>query len=50
MKNEGRELLLIRACVVALGIVLVVIGLIRGDYMDVMHKAIRICYECIGIG
>ena len=39
-----------RICIVAAGIVLVAVGISRGDYADVMNKAIRICYECIGIG
>lgn len=25
-------------------------GLARGEHLEVMHKAVRICLECIGIG
>lgn len=51
MKGEKRKsLTIIRIGIVAAGIVLVVVGIRHGDYADVMNKAIRICYECIGIG
>jgi len=32
------------------GIILVIIGIIQGDYRDVWAKAVMICLECIGIG
>jgi len=32
------------------GILLIVIGINQGDYLDVLNKAIHICLECIGIG
>lgn len=44
MKNVGRKGLLIAA------LVLILAGLLQGDFQDVKNKAIRICYECIGIG
>ena len=31
-------------------IILIIVGIIKNDYQDVMYKAIRMCYECIGIG
>lgn len=40
----------LRLCLLAAGLVLVVVGICNKDYIDVMNKAVRICYECIGIG
>lgn len=31
-------------------ILLIIIGISQNGHWDVMNKAIRICYECIGIG
>ncbi len=42
-----------RICQAALGILgagLLTAGLLQGDSRVVLNKAIRICYECIGIG
>lgn len=44
MKKISRKGLLIAA------IVLIFLGLSQGDFKNVKNKAIRICYECIGIG
>ena len=33
-----------------IALLLIAAGIFHNDYMDVMNKAIRICYECIGIG
>ena len=33
-----------------LGIVLVLLGIFRGEAVTVFNKATRICMECIGIG
>lgn len=41
---------LVRTIFIAIGLVLVVVGLCTGEFMDVFHKATKICYECIGIG
>ncbi len=41
---------MIRIALIAVGVFLVVFGVNKGDYYDIMNKAIRICYECIGIG
>lgn len=40
----------IRRVLIAVAVVLIVTGVLRNDVKDVMNKAIRICYECIGIG
>lgn len=31
-------------------VLLILFGLTQGGFKDVKNKAIRICYECIGIG
>ena len=33
-----------------LGIILIVLGIMQNDYLDVLKKATMICLECIGIG
>ena len=49
--DRGRvKINVIRAVILVIALVLVVVGLINGGYIDVKNKAIRICYECIGIG
>ncbi|MBR1597587.1 MAG: hypothetical protein IJ661_01590 [Lachnospiraceae bacterium] len=40
----------LRLCLLAAGLVLMVVGICNKDHIDVMNKAVRICYECIGIG
>lgn len=42
--------LVIRIALFVLAATLLIIGLLGGDYRDVLRKAIRICHECIGIG
>lgn len=44
VQKYGRKGLLIAA------IVLILIGMVQGGFRDIKNKAIRICYECIGIG
>lgn len=36
--------------VVALGIIIMCFGILRGEVNIVFSKAIKICLECIGIG
>ena len=45
--NKGK--ILRKVIFVAAGI-LIIIGALNGGVKDVMNKANRICYECIGIG
>ena len=42
--------MMVRFGLLAGGVTLLGIGLTDGGYTDVLNKAIRICYECIGIG
>lgn len=41
---------IIRKGILVAAIILIIVGITRNDFQDVMYKAIRICYECIGIG
>lgn len=34
----------------AAGAVLIGIGILRGEHLTVLAKAIRVCLECIGLG
>ncbi len=42
--------MILRVVILVLALTLIVIGLASGGFKDVMTKAIRICFECIGIG
>ena len=35
---------------ILIGIVFIVLGFLRSDNLEVLNKAIRVCFECIGIG
>ena len=41
---------LIPAALIAAGIVMLIIGIRRGEMMTVFSKAATVCLECIGIG
>ncbi len=41
---------IIRIAIITAGLGCVIFGVNKGDYNDIMNKAVRICYECIGIG
>lgn len=45
-----RRLHIARWIVLGIGTVLTIWGLLDGGFADVLHKAMLICYECIGIG
>ena len=42
--------LIIPAVIFTAGIVLMVLGILRGELHEIYHKAIVLCLECIGIG
>ena len=48
-KNINKKQI-VRGVILVLALALIVIGLISGGFKDVIVKAIRICFECIGIG
>lgn len=36
--------------ILALSVVLIAIGIVNKEHLEVMQKAVRVCLECIGIG
>lgn len=36
--------------ILVLSVVLIVIGIVNKEHLEVMQKAVRVCLECIGIG
>ena len=49
-RKPDRKKQIIRGVVLVLALVLVIVGLNNKGFNDVKNKAIRICYECMGIG
>lgn len=49
-KREDRQLLLLRLAVFGTALAFIAIGIMRGEHLEVLGKAVRICLECIGIG
>jgi uncharacterized membrane protein YiaA len=45
-----RAIIITRTVVLAVGAVLLVLGVWRGELIDIMEKGTAICLECIGIG
>ena len=50
MDTDHIKINIIRIILLLIAVTFIIIGLVQGGYMDVMNKAIRICFECIGIG
>ena len=48
--KDMRDNKIVSLVIIAAGVGLVILGIHNGDYIDILNKAIRICYECIGIG
>ena len=47
---EAKRRTQLRLAVLAAGIAFLAAGIFRGEFSDVLAKAMRICLECIGIG
>lgn len=41
---------IIPACLLCAGVLMIALGIMRGEHHTVLEKAIKICLECIGIG
>ncbi len=48
--KKTRTLFGIRACVLAVAVIFIVLGVMNGGAYDVYAKAVAICTECIGLG
>ena len=40
----------IQILLLAIGILAVLLGVFRGELLDIFRKAVLLCLECIGIG
>ena len=49
-ENQNKSLLILRLILLSTALGLMIFGLSQGNGREVMNRAIRICYECIGIG
>ena len=47
---SARKTVALRWTAAVLGVAFVVIGVARGEHLEVLSKAVRVCLECIGIG
>ena len=47
---EAKRRTQLRIAVLIAGAAFLAFGLSRGEFSDVLQKAMRICLECIGIG
>ena len=51
MTGRDRKLTwLLRIAAFSIGMIFVLLGVLRGEHLEVFAKAVRICLECIGIG
>lgn len=51
MTGRDRKLTwLLRIAAFSIGMIFVLLGVLRGEHLEVVAKAVRICLECIGIG
>lgn len=48
--TSKKAVFLARFGFLATAITLIVVGLARSEQLEVLHKAVKICLECIGIG
>ena len=37
-------------CFLAVAVIMIGVGVVRGEHLVVLQKAVNICLECIGIG
>lgn len=48
--NKKMKINRIRKCLLFAAVLLLILGVSQNGPADVKNKAVRICYECIGIG
>lgn len=39
-----------RICILVISLLLIGIGIVKQEHLEVMQKAVMVCLECIGIG
>ena len=42
--------MLLPPLILAVGVTLLILGVLRGEFIEIMSRAVIICMECIGIG
>lgn len=47
---NSKTVLLARYGLLGLAAALIATGLLQGEHLEVLQKAVKICLECIGIG
>jgi len=50
MKNTPISRRTLQAALLIVGISMMLLGLLRGESLEILRKAIVVCMECIGIG
>lgn len=45
-----KSLWMIRGSIILLSVLCIGFGVIRGEHLEVLKKAVNICLQCIGIG
>lgn len=50
LKKILKNRLLLQMALIFAGITMIVMGLLRGEALEILRKAIVVCMECIGIG
>ena len=50
MKRVNGKRFILQLALLAAGIVMMVLGLARGEAFEIFQKGIIVCLECIGIG
>lgn len=48
--TDSRKLLLVRLLLIVLACSAIAVGIMQGEALVVLQKAVKICLECIGIG
>lgn len=47
---KSKSALFARYGLLGIAVVLIAVGLLKQEHLEVMQKAVKICLECIGIG
>jgi hypothetical protein len=49
-QGDPGRLLAIRVALVVVSVALIVLGIYRGEALEVLAKGVRVCLECMGLG